>query len=418
MLETFTPPPFITFAIPAFFVLIGIEIAIGRFQNKELYRLNDSIADLSTGIISQLWGLFQKGISLGAYFFLFENFRFFEISMSDPIAWVLCFIGWDFCYYWLHRTAHEVNFFWAGHVIHHHSEEYNLVVALRQTGLGGLFSWIFYIPLAFIGFPPWMFLASGQFNLIYQFWVHTKAVKSIGTVGEFVLSTPSHHRVHHAVNPKYIDRNHGGILIIWDRLFGTFQKEEEPCVYGTVKPLKSFNPVFANFHYYWELVSQAWNAQGILNKIKVFIMRPGWVPAKDGEPSHYLPIPEVTPERFEKYDPKPNAEIRSYTLAWFIGILLFAFAFLLFLPKFTLLSRVLISLWVTISLLSVNGLMEQKSWARQLEIFRHIFTFSLLGYFELGYVSFVLGLVFLLQATYFLFKTNDSYGVKSDYSPA
>ncbi|MCU0825381.1 MAG: sterol desaturase family protein, partial [Leptospira sp.] len=204
MFENFTPPKFVTFAIPVFFLLIGIEVWIGNRKNKALYRLNDSIADLSTGILSQLWGLFQKGIGLFAYFYIYEHFRFFEFALNNPWAWILCIVGQDFCYYWSHRLAHEVNILWAGHVIHHHSEEYNLVVALRQTGLGGLISWIFYVPLALIGFHPWMYLASGQINLIYQFWVHTKAVGKLGKVAEFILSTPSHHRVHHAINPKYI----------------------------------------------------------------------------------------------------------------------------------------------------------------------------------------------------------------------
>lgn len=226
-------------------------------------------------------------MGLYAYFYIYEHFRFFEFAMTNPWAWVLCIVGQDFCYYWSHRLAHEVNFLWAGHVIHHHSEEYNLVVALRQTGLGGLVSWIFYVPLALFGFHPWMYLASGQINLIYQFWVHTKAVGKIGKIGEYLLSTPSHHRVHHAINPIYIDKNHGGIFIIFDRMFGTFREETEPCVYGTVKPLRSFNPVYANFHYYWELLKQAFQAEYFLDKILVFFKPPGWIPRQGQNPQDF-----------------------------------------------------------------------------------------------------------------------------------
>ncbi|MCZ8343984.1 MAG: sterol desaturase family protein [Leptospira sp.] len=406
MFENFTPPKFVTFAIPVFFLLIGIEVWIGNRKNKALYRLNDSIADLSTGILSQLWGLFQKGLGLFAYFYIYEHFRFFEFAMNNPWAWVLCIIGQDFCYYWSHRLAHEVNILWAGHVIHHHSEEYNLVVALRQTGLGGLISWIFYVPLALIGFHPWMYLASGQINLIYQFWVHTKAVGKLGRVAEFILSTPSHHRVHHAINPKYIDRNHGGIFILWDRMFGTFQVEEEECVYGTVKPLRSFNPVYANFHYYWELFRQSLSAKRWRDKVLVFFMRPGWIPGDGKKPSGYLPIPEVNPKSFVKYDPRPNAEVRAYTTAWFVGVLLLSFGFLLFVTKFSLFSQVLIAIWVTASLVSINAMIEGKTFAQFLEVGRLLFGFVLLGYFEMGFGLYIVGIVFLAMSAVHFYKNS------------
>lgn len=405
MFENFTAPKIVTFAIPVFFLLIGIEVYIGYRKNKDLYRLNDSIADLSTGIISQIWGLFQKGIGLFAYFYIYEHFRVFEFAMTNPWAWVLCIVGQDFCYYWSHRLAHEVNFLWAGHVIHHHSEEYNLVVALRQTGLGGLVSWIFYVPLALIGFHPWMYLASGQINLIYQFWVHTKAVGKIGKIGEYILSTPSHHRVHHAINPIYIDKNHGGIFIIFDRMFGTFREETEPCVYGTVKPLRSFNPVYANFHYYWELLKQSFQAEYFLDKILVFFKPPGWIPRQGQKPAGFLPIPEVSPTTFQKYDPKPASEVKTYTTTWFVLVLLLSFAFLLFVPKFSLVSQILVTVWVTLSLVAINALIENKSWAGAMEITRLLFGFLVLGYFDVGWAYYAIGIVCLVVAGVYLYRT-------------
>ncbi|MBL0953501.1 MULTISPECIES: sterol desaturase family protein [Leptospira] len=405
MFENFTPPPIVTYAIPVFFLLIGIEVYIGYRRNKDLYRLNDSIADLSTGIISQIWGLFQKGVGLYAYFYIYEHFRFFEFAMTNPWAWVLCIVGQDFCYYWSHRLAHEVNFLWAGHVIHHHSEEYNLVVALRQTGLGGLVTWVFYVPLALIGFHPWMYLASGQINLIYQFWVHTKAVGKIGKIGEYILSTPSHHRVHHAINPIYIDKNHGGIFILFDRMFGTFQEETEPCVYGTVKPLRSFNPVYANFHYYWELLKQAFAAEYFMDKIRVFLKPPGWYPRQGNQPAGFLPIPEVSPNSFQKYDPKPATEVKTYTTTWFVLVLLLSFAFLLFVPKFSFVSQVLVTIWVTLSLVSINALIENKSWAGALEITRLLFGFLVLGYFDVNWAYYAIGIVCLVIAGIYLYRT-------------
>ncbi|MCW7471604.1 sterol desaturase family protein [Leptospira kanakyensis] len=406
MFENFTPPPIVTYAIPVFFLLIGIEVYIGYRKNKALYRLNDSIADLSTGIISQIWGLFQKGIGLFAYFYIYEHFRFFEFALTNPWAWVLCIVGQDFCYYWSHRLAHEVNILWAGHVIHHHSEEYNLVVALRQTGLGGIVSWIFYVPLALIGFHPWMYLASGQINLIYQFWVHTKAVGKIGKIGEYLLSTPSHHRVHHAINPIYIDKNHGGIFIIFDRMFGTFREETEPCVYGTVKPLRSFNPVYANIHYYWELIKQAASAPYFLDKIKVFFKPPGWYPRESSKPAGFLPIPEVSPATFHKYDPKPGPEVRTYTTTWFVLVLLLSFAFLLFVGKFALVSQILVTVWVTLSLLAINALIEGKSWAGAMEITRLLFGFLVIAYFGVTWHYYAIGIVCLLVAGIYLYRTS------------
>lgn len=404
MFENFTPPPFTTYIIPFFFILIGIEVWISIRKQKKFYRLNVSIADLSTGIVSQLWGLFQRGIGLVAYFFIYEHFKIFEFSLVSPFAWLLCLLLQDFLFYWFHRISHEVNFFWAAHVLHHYSEEYNLIVALRLTGLGGLFSWVFNLPLAFLGFHPWMFLGVGQINLIYQFWVHTKTIDKIGKVGEYLLSTPSHHRVHHSINTKYIDRNHGGIFIIWDRMFGTFQEEEEECVYGTVEPLQSFNPVYANFYYYLKLFKQSFYAKGIMNKIKVFFKPPGWIPSNGEKPADFLPIPEVNPRTFVKYDPKVTGEVYSYAVAWFVGILVGSFAVLLFIGKLSLISQILFAVWVTLSLVSINEMMEGKPHGQVYEMIRLVFGFWLLSYFELGWGSYAIGVVFLLMAGIFFYR--------------
>ncbi len=374
IIEDLTPPPFITFAIPFFFLLMGVELLIGKFKKETYYSLGDSIADLSTGILSQLSGIFLKALSLLGYLYIFNHYKFIEIPFGSISGWIGAILLWDFCYYWLHRLSHEVNILWAGHVIHHHSEEYNLIVALRQTSLGGILSWIFFLPMAFLGFHPWVFLAAGQLNLIYQYWVHTKSIKSIGTVGEFLLSTPSHHRVHHAINPKYIDKNHGGIFIIWDRIFGTFQKEDEEPVYGTVKPLQSFNPVWANYHYYWEIFKMAYNAEGFSNKLKVFIKPPGWYPSSKARVEGFVPIPDVSPQTFQKYNPEISKEKKIYIVTWFILVLILSFAYLLFHVKLDLSTKVIVSLWIALSLLSLNALLESKKWAKGIDVVRLIST--------------------------------------------
>ncbi len=169
--------------------------------------------------------------------------------------------------------------------MHHSSEDYNLAVALRQGAFQGLFSWVFYLPLAFVGFPPSWFAAIMSFNLLYQFWIHTRTIKTLGPL-EWVLNTPSHHRVHHARNPKYLDRNYAGTLIIWDRMFGTFQAEEEEPVYGLTKPLDSWNPLWANLHVWRDLFRDAWLAPRWIDKLRIWFMPQGWRPdGIAGEPA-------------------------------------------------------------------------------------------------------------------------------------
>jgi alkylglycerol monooxygenase len=401
-------PPFITYAIPFFFLLMLIEMGIGLITKKHFYSFSDTISDLSTGIYSQVVGIFLKTISLFAYLYIYENLKLFEISMDSIIGWIFSILLWDFLYYWYHRLAHEVNIFWAGHVIHHHSEEYNLVVALRQTSTGGVISWIFFIPMAFIGIPPWMFLASGQINLIYQYWVHTKAIKSMGRIGEFFLSTPSHHRVHHAINPEYIDKNHGGIFIVWDRIFGTFQKEEKEPVYGTVKPFQSFNPLWANFHYYIEMWNLSKKANGIINKLKVFIMPPGWIPPTEQKNEYYLPIPEVDSKTFIKFNPLISYRLKPYLFIWFVVVLSFSFVYLLIVNKLTNIEKIYFSFWIVFSLLPVNGMLENKKWSFYLEAIRLILTpIVFYFFFTEYYFSIVFGVLAFISSVYLFFYKKD-----------
>ena len=236
---------YVGLAVPFFFLLIGIEIVAGIIERKQLYRFNDSINDLSCGIIDQILAIFLNVLLFASYLYLFEHFRVFEVADASPAAkWVAAIglmFGVDFCFYWFHRIAHEYASPWATHVVHHQSEEYNLTVALRQSAFESCFAWIFYLPLAVIGFPPIWYVSMKAINLLYQFWIHTEAIDRLGPL-EWVMNTPSHHRVHHARNPKYLDKNYAGMFIIWDRMFGTFEPEDEQPVYGITKPLKSMEP--------------------------------------------------------------------------------------------------------------------------------------------------------------------------------
>ena len=257
---------YIALAIPVFFLLIAVELVCARILERDSYRLSDSVGDISCGLLQQVTEVFLKTAVFAAYVFVYEHFRRFAIPTSAAWAWILCFLGYDLLYYWYHRLSHEVNAGWASHVVHHQSEEYNLTVALRQSAIP--VSWVFYLPLALVGFPPAMFLAVSAFDTLYQFWIHTRLVGRMGPL-EWVLNTPSHHRVHHGRNPRYIDRNHGGTLIVWDRLFGSFAEEREEPVYGITKPLASFNPLWANLHYWVEMWDIARRAARPLDRLRV-----------------------------------------------------------------------------------------------------------------------------------------------------
>ena len=251
----------IALAIPVFFLLIGLEIWIERRERRHdsgrtLYRLNDTINDLACGTIQQLAGVFGKTVPFAGYILIFERFRLTTLDTGSWAHWAVAFLGLDFFYYWFHRASHEVNFLWAAHIVHHQSEEYNLSVALRQSAVQQFLGAPFYWPLAFLGVPPMMFLALDAFDTLYQFWIHTRTIGRLGFL-DAVLNTPSNHRVHHGSNAKYIDRNHGGVLIVWDRLFGTYQREEEEPAYGVTRPLANWNPLWANVQYAGELVAVA-----------------------------------------------------------------------------------------------------------------------------------------------------------------
>lgn len=304
---------YIVLAVPFFLLLIGVELLVNRARGQSWYRLHDSIASMSCGLGQQTLGLFTTALGLWCYQLVQSHHALFAISPRSVLAWVVLLFIDDFCYYAYHRASHRVNFFWATHVVHHQSEEYNLSTALRQSWLTSLTSWIFYIPLAVLGFPMVMYLTIRTFNTLYQFWIHTRAVGRLGPL-EWVLNTPSHHRVHHGINPRYIDRNHAGIFIIWDRLLGTFVPEDDEPVYGTVKPLQSFDPVWANlaeWAYLWRLAGQT---RRVRDKILFFFKPPEWRPADLGG---NVQVPEITRAAQRKFDVVQSRLIDAYCLVTF-----------------------------------------------------------------------------------------------------
>lgn len=358
---------YIALSIPIFFVLIGIELLYAFYKKLNYYRINDSIANLSQGIGSQLVGIFLKTGTFFGYLYIFEHWRFYSFPNSIW-TWLILFFGVDFFYYWFHRYSHQINALWAAHIVHHQSEEYNLTVALRQSWFQSGFSWVFYLPLAFMGFEPIMFLTVSAFNTLYQFWIHTRAIGDMGPL-EWVLNTPSHHRVHHGSNPKYIDKNHGGTLIIWDRLFGTFQKEEEEVVYGITTPLASWNPFWANFHYWLELIHNFKYAKGFREKFYVFFNSPGWYPQSMGGRQYPK---EIDLNRYSKYNPNYEKRFNSYIFFQFVFSLLIASALLFSASKLSILQLVSNVALVLLGLTSYGAIMERKTWVKTLEFFRFI----------------------------------------------
>ncbi len=361
---------YIALSVPIFFILIGIELAYTFYKKLKYYRLNDSIANLSQGIGSQLVGLFMKSVLFIGYMYIFEHWHLFEIP-NTIWTWIILFIGVDFFYYWFHRMSHQINALWAAHIVHHQSEEYNLTVALRQSWFQGWFSWVFYLPLALIGFDPIIFLTLSSFNTLYQFWIHTRTIKSMGFL-EYILNTPSHHRVHHGSNPKYIDKNHAGTLIIWDRLFGTFQKEEEEVYYGITKPLASWNPVWANLHYWKDLIETAKKSDNFTDKIRVFVKPPGWFPDKLGG---FQFAPEIDVVNYRKFHTETAIKVMIYAVLLFLVALGLGSYQLFFFDKLTLPTNILIAAFTILSMLTCGALLEKKRWFVGVEFLRYLLGF-------------------------------------------
>ncbi len=220
--------------------------------------------------------IFSVFINVAVYTVVYDNFRLAEWPMDSIVLWVLALLFYDFCYYWVHRLGHEVSFLWASHIVHHSSEYYNLSTALRQTASGKAVVWIFYLPMALMGVPPKMFVIVGLIDLLYQFWVHTELVGRMGWFDRVFVS-PSNHRVHHGQNDYCIDKNYGGLLVIWDRMFGTFAEERvgEKITYGVRKPLQSYNILWGNLHYYVDLWKLAGQTKGWRAKLGVWMAPPG-----------------------------------------------------------------------------------------------------------------------------------------------
>ena len=397
----------IILSIPIYFALIGIELLVQTVKRLRIYRLNDAITNISCGVTQQVTGIFFKILSVAAYQWIFENFAFFSITPT----WynlLLLFVLVDFFYYWAHRKSHEINLFWGGHVVHHQSEDYNFSVALRQGSFQVIWTFFFYFPLAIIGFDTLSFVLMSGLVTVYQFWIHTETIDKLGPI-EWIFNTPSHHRVHHGRNPKYIDKNHAGVFIIWDKMFGTYQEEEERPTYGITKQTASWNPIWVNLQHYVEMSKGLRQMTGFKNKLNYIFKPPGWQPEEMGGP---LSIPQVDPDKDRKYDKKTSAAFSLYVLLQYVIILGGTALFLLNASTFGLWEQVLCIALIILGVTSAGIIMEEKKYAFGLEIFRvllspmvivfivissveSVFTLAILAY---GLISFT-SLIFIRKSS-------------------
>ena len=357
---------YIAAAIPLFFLAIGLELLVTRRRADPAYRFADSITNLSCGVGQQVLGVFLKAAMLAGYVWAYEHARIFTISPRSIVGWIALLFALDLCYYCFHRASHRINLIWAGHIVHHQSEEYNLSVALRQSWFVGAIAWVFYVPLAIAGFSPLMYVTMITLNTLYQFWIHTRSIGKLGPL-EWVFNTPSHHRVHHGINPKYIDKNYAGIFIIWDRWLGTFQAEEDEPVYGTVKPLSSWNPLWANVEHFVTMARLGRSSGRLLDLLTVWFRPPEWLPAELGGVAR---IPEVARATQRRFEIPVRSTVRRYVLSNYVLVTLATTVFLLVQTSVSLPLLVAVGVAILITLVSLGALLEQRRWAIPLETLR------------------------------------------------
>ena len=359
---------FVPYAVPVFLIMIVLELFWGLLRGNNTYRVNDSINSLSMGLLSTITKFVFLNIGALVFSGISQHYAIWSFDINSLAHWLLAILLYDFLYYWFHRISHERQIFWGSHVVHHQSEDYNLSTALRQTSTSFLTTWVFYIPCFLLGMPIDMFISIASAHLIYQFWVHTQHIPKLGAF-EWLMVSPSNHRVHHAQNADYIDKNYGGLLIIWDRLFGTFKEEqdEQKPIYGIRSPLRSWNPIWGNLHIFIGMITDAWRTQHWVDKLRVIWSKTGWRPADVAE---RFPTQKSDLQQIEKYDPQLSPLTNSAIVAQY---LLLALVHLWSATQVALIPYSL--LWVLVItqasvLVVIGAVMDGKQSARLLEYTR------------------------------------------------
>ena len=361
------------YALPVFVAAIVIEALISR--KRGTFYGGTVVSDIGTGGVFQGLELLFHLALVPAYVWIYTHLRWVTWQPGAWQPWLIGLIGVDLLFYWWHRASHVVNVLWAVHGVHHQREDYNLAVALRQPALEPLTWFIFYAPLALLGVDLPVYLGCYGINRFYQFWIHTQLVDKLGPL-EWVLNTPSHHRVHHGVQPRYLDRNYGAILIVWDRLFGTFQTEEETPIYGTTEPLRSYNPIWANVKILADLAAQSKQTRSWRERVWLWFAPPGWRPAHSRSVhGQAAPSPKRTDGSYQKYRPKPGPRRGPYVLLHCSIIAAVTTPYVLYEPLHPPATLALGAATFLLTHMNLCALMENKRWA----IFTEVLRFALMA---------------------------------------
>lgn len=347
----------LSYAIPGFVILIIIEYLVSLYMSREVVSSMDTISSLSSGLTNTLKEIIGLGIVIVSYGWMESHLALFSIP-SSYLVFLLAIILIDFASYWSHRFNHEINLMWNRHIVHHSSEEFNLSCALRQSisGLVGVYFFL-YIPMAIIGIPGKVIAIVAPLHLFAQFWYHTRLINRMGFL-ENIIVTPSHHRVHHAINPEYIDKNYAAIFIIWDKLFGTFKAEspEIPPIYGVKKPVRTWNPILINYQHLWQLIKDAWRAENLWDKIRIWFMPTGWRP-KDVNDKYPITIIN-NPYAQEKYNPTVPIGLQSWSWVQLIITNLFMYHMLINVGHLSVSSITLYVTFLFVSIFAYTSLMD------------------------------------------------------------
>lgn len=366
---------YIVFAIPVFVITIGIELWVGYRRKQQYYNFEDSITNLNIGIGSQAIGLLGKVLILASYDYVYHHFSFFQLPKDNLFVWLGALIFFDFLYYWAHRWGHEWNWMWGAHIVHHQSQEYNLSVALRQSWFHNFIAFWIFLPLPILGVHPYVFIGVASFVTLYQYWIHTKAIKKLPRIIEFIFNTPSHHRVHHAINPQYLDKNYAATFIFWDRIFGTFMEEKEEPVYGITNPINSWDPVWANFHFYVEMFQGSKKLKTLRQKLALIFKGPKYLGevlghiSKDAEYYKYVP----------KYQTQVSLNMKLYVLAQFIVLTAGIIKYLIHFDELTPFFQWACMGLIVLTAMSCSGIMENKPWVGYVEVIRIVGAIILLN---------------------------------------
>ena len=374
----------IAYVVPVFTLMIFCEFLYGYLRKRNNYRLNDTVTSIGLGLMSRYPALLGLGVQGLVYAFIAKQFNLGFLGSYDPYVWVIAFVLYDLSYYWLHRSHHQIKVLWASHVVHHHGEEFNLSTALRQTGTVFLFKWIFYTPMLLLGIPVEIFVTVAALNLIYQFWVHTEHIGRLGVL-DYILVTPSNHRIHHAQNKEYIDANYGGVFILWDRMFGTFIDERDDLkpIYGTSKPLNSWNPLWANLEVWSEMIKDTWRTRRWRDKIALWFSKPKWRPA---DVSEKYPIKKNDLTQFRKFDTKTSLFAKIFGFTHLVFVSIYTQGVLFNSASIAYVDLMLISFNIVTLMVFASFMYENRVFVYYLELIRSL---SVLALISVGYFNFM-----------------------------